>query len=143
MIFNYGLVYFRVVKEKRVMLMVSLRGTTDHTFIENARLTHNQVTALHNLLYSLLHFQFNFNTILVIDSAKKVFRDKAWNTLRINHVSTTPRHPYFRIPGFKGVQEATQLFRDLDMYKNAKTVLVSIDKLYEGVRYVVVFVCVC
>lgn len=63
-----------------------------------------------------------------------MYRNKAWQSLRVNRAATTLRRPYNRIPGFKGAQEAAQLFTSQDAFKNAKNILVNTDKLHEGLR---------
>lgn len=69
-----------------------------------------------------------------LDTGKSLYRNKAWQSLRVNRATTTLRRPYDRIPGFKGAQVAAQSLRSLDVFKNAKNVLVTIERLHEGIR---------
>ncbi|XP_026470436.1 methenyltetrahydrofolate synthase domain-containing protein-like [Ctenocephalides felis] len=65
---------------------------------------------------------------------KQVIRRGVWKYLDENRLSLFPRPVFNRIPNFKGAFDAAQRLSELDVFKQAKTVLVNPDKPLECVR---------
>lgn len=64
----------------------------------------------------------NFGT----PETKQSIRERVWRNLEENRLARFPRPAYNRIPNFKGSFDAAERLRDLEQFRKAKTVLVSI-----------------
>lgn len=67
--------------------------------------------------------------------SKQSIRGMVWTYLEENGMSLSPRQVYDRIPNFEGAFDAAQRLGNLEVFRNAKTLLVNPDKPLERIRY--------
>ncbi|KAI4462121.1 5-formyltetrahydrofolate cyclo-ligase-related [Holotrichia oblita] len=69
--------------------------------------------------------------------SKLQFRKKVWEYLEKNKLTNFPRPVYWRIPNFKGSEQAAAKLLELDEFKNVKYIEVNPDKPQEAARILV------
>ncbi|KRT80083.1 hypothetical protein AMK59_8663, partial [Oryctes borbonicus] len=69
--------------------------------------------------------------------SKQMFRKKVWDYLEKNKLTNFPRPVYWRIPNFKGSEQAAAKLLELDEFKNIKYIEVNPDKPQEAARILV------
>ncbi|XP_018321207.1 methenyltetrahydrofolate synthase domain-containing protein isoform X2 [Agrilus planipennis] len=74
---------------------------------------------------------------IVPDDTKKTIRKKVWEYMENNNIAIFPRPVYFRIPNFKGREEAAKKLLELEIFQNSKFIEVNPDKPQEPARILV------
>lgn len=69
---------------------------------------------------------------------KVSIRHATWSKLESSDLVIFPRPCKYRIPRFKGENEAVERLAQLDIFKNAKVVKVNLDKAHERLRLEVI-----
>ncbi|KAI4469375.1 5-formyltetrahydrofolate cyclo-ligase-related [Holotrichia oblita] len=69
--------------------------------------------------------------------SKLQFRKKVWEYLEKNKLTNFPRPVYWRIPNFKGSEQAAAKLLELDEFKTVKYIEVNADKPQEAARILV------
>lgn len=69
--------------------------------------------------------------------SKQTFRKQVWDHLEKNKLTNFPRPVHWRIPNFKGSEQAAAKLLELDEFKNVKYIEVNPDKPQEAARILV------
>jgi 5-formyltetrahydrofolate cyclo-ligase len=70
----------------------------------------------------------------MLEEEKRMLREKIWKLMEENKIARFPLPCYGRIPNFEGSDKAAERVKQLDEWKNAKTVMANPDFAQQKVR---------